>query len=80
MARGPVAHGHPSVLSLGSEVATVQSCEHDGEIVVSASSGQPVPGVPGQVDYELFSSTMQRTGTGWKLMTQSVGVGQCDGS
>ncbi len=80
VARGPVTIGHPSVSSLENDRATVHDCEHDAEIVVSAASGQPAPGVPGQVDFESISSTMQRTVTGWKLMTQSVGVGRCGGS
>jgi hypothetical protein len=77
IAKGPVHYGTPSVTALDANRATVQSCVHDAEIVVSAVSGQPAPGVPGQVDFELFISTMELTGSGWKLSSQRVGVGQC---
>jgi hypothetical protein len=77
VARGPVIYGHPRVTMLRNDLATVESCADDAEIVVSATSGQAVPGIPGQVDFELFSSTMHRTGGVWELETQSVGVGQC---
>jgi hypothetical protein len=39
-----------------------------------------VPSMLGQVDFELFSSTMELTASGWKLADQTVGVGQCSGS
>jgi hypothetical protein len=77
VARGPVDYGRPRVVTQGSGLATVQSCEHDGEVVVSLATGQPVPGDAGQVDFELFTSTMELTDTGWKLATQTVGVGTC---
>ena len=50
---------------------------HDGEVVVSSVTGRPVPGQAGQVDFELFTSTMEQTDSGWKLATQIVGVGSC---
>jgi hypothetical protein len=78
--RGTVQFGSAKVVAVKADLATVQSCERDGEIVVSAASGQPVPGMPGQVDFELFTSTMELTDSGWKLLTQSVEVAQCDGS
>ena len=80
IARGQVRYGPPSVQLVGAGEAVVQSCAHDAEIVVSASTGSPAPGVPGQVDFELFDSTMELTGGEWKLVTQRVGVGQCDRS
>jgi hypothetical protein len=77
VSRGPVDHGHPRVLAQRAGVATVQSCMHDAEVVVSSVTGRPVPGEASQVDYELLTSTMEQTDTGWKLATQSVGVGSC---
>jgi len=80
IARGRVRYGPPTVTLIGSDQATVQSCAHDAEIVVSATTGAPAPGVPGQVDFELFDSTMELSGGEWRLVTQRVGVGQCDRS
>jgi hypothetical protein len=76
---GPVSLGRPRVVALGSELATVQSCVYDREVVVSATTRRPVPGVLGQVDYELFTSIMERTAGGWKLANQIVKVGLCHG-
>lgn len=80
VATGPVAFGDPQVVTLGPDLATVRACVHDSEVVVSAATGRPVPGMLGQVDFELFSSTMELTASGWKLADQTVGVGQCSGS
>ena len=80
LARGRVEPGSPEVLAFQGTQAVVQSCDYDTEIAVWAASGRPVPGLPGQVDYELVTSTMELTGSGWKLSTQSVGTGQCHGS
>jgi hypothetical protein len=77
VSRGPVDHGHPQILAQRASVATVQSCMHDAEVVVSSVTGQPVPDEAGQVDFELFTSTMVQTDTGWKLATQTVGVDSC---
>lgn len=78
IARGPTVLGPADVLVTSARLATVTACGHDAEIVVSARTGQPVPGMPGQVDYVYFTSTMELTGSGWKLAAQSVGVGACD--
>ena len=78
-AEGVVRFGTPRVVSMQATLAEVRSCVHDGEIVVSATSGVPVAGVLGEVDYELFESTMESTPDGWKLMTQTVGAGACTG-
>lgn len=78
IARGRIRYGPPSVQLVGAAQATVQSCADDAEIVISASTGRPAPGVPGQVDFELFDSTMALSGGEWKLVTQRVGVGGCD--
>ncbi len=78
VAKGPVLYGTPAVTILGGGRATVRACVHDEEVVVWAATGQPVPGEPGRVDYELFESTMELTGSGWKLLTQRIGVDQCD--
>jgi hypothetical protein len=80
ISKGPVQYGQPKVVAFSANQAVVQSCEHDAEIAISAASGQPVPGMPGQVDFELFTSTMELTRSGWKLSTQTVGVGQCNRS
>jgi hypothetical protein len=80
IARGRIHYGPPSVKLVGPGEATVQSCADDAEIVISASTGSPAPGVPGQVDFELFDSTMELSGGEWRLVTQRVGVGQCDRS
>ena len=80
IARGGVRYGRPVVKLIGPDEAIVQSCAHDAEIVVSASTGAPAPGVPGQVDFELFDSTMELSDGEWRLVTQQVGVGQCDRS
>ncbi len=80
VATGAAQYGTPSIRLFGSELAQVTSCVHDAEIVVSASTGKPVPGVPGEVAFELLRSTMEFTGGGWKLASQTVGVGQCSGS
>jgi hypothetical protein len=79
-AEGPVEYGHPQVISRSEDSATVRTCVHDQEVVISLSSGQPVAGPPGQVAYELFVSTMIRTDSGWKLETQKIGVGRCQGT
>ena len=78
IARGPTTFGPAVVLVTSARLATVTACGHDAEIVVSARSGQPVAGMPGQVDYVYFTSTMELTSSGWKLADQSVGVGACD--
>ncbi len=80
VATGDTQYGPPTVRLVGSELAQVTSCLHDAEIVVSSATGKPVPGVLGQVAYELIRSTMELIGAGWKLASQSVGVGQCAGS
>ncbi len=77
IARGAVNYGKPEVVRVSAANATVTSCVYDAEVVVSVVSGRPVPGIPGQVDHELFESTMRSTTTGWKLSTQTVGVDRC---
>ena len=78
IARGPVNYGRPHVIACHGDLATVRTCAWDAEIVISAGSGQAAPGIPGQVDFELFTSTMKQTEGGWKLFSQVIGVGQCD--
>lgn len=80
VASGPVDLGVPRIVARGPQMATVRSCVHDSEVVMSAATDQPVAGVLGQVDFELFTSTMQRTDSGWKLADQVVEVGPCHGS
>ena len=78
VARGPVHYGTPHVAGLHGSDATVRACAMDAEIVVSETTGRPVPGLLGQVAFELFTSKMQLTKGGWKLVSQLVGEGQCD--
>jgi len=78
--RGPVQLGRPQVVAQQDGEARVQSCVHDEEIVISAATGVPAPGDPGQVDFLWITSTMQLTSSGWKLATQTVEVGQCHAS
>ena len=78
IAEGPVHYGTPRVIAFHGDQATVRTCARDAEIVVFAASGRAAPGILGQVDYELFTSTMRQTEGGWKLLTQVVGVGECD--
>lgn len=80
VATGGTQYGSPRIRLVGSGLAQVTSCLHDAEVVVSTATGRPVPGVLGQVDYELIRSTMELIGAGWKLAAQTVGVGQCAGS
>lgn len=79
VARGVAHYGTPTVRVLSPDLAEVTSCLHDAEIVVNAATGQPVPGVEGEVAFELLRSTMQLLGGGWKLASQTVGVDQCSG-
>ena len=78
IATGQDNFGTPHVIALHGDLATVRTCARDAEIVVFAKSGKPAPGIPGQVDFDLFTSTMKQTAAGWKLLTQAVGTGQCD--
>ena len=78
VATGPVHYGTPQVTGLHGAQATVRACAMDAEIVVSDTTGRPVPGILGQVAFELFTSKMQLTEGEWKLASQSVGEGQCD--
>jgi hypothetical protein len=77
VATGGTQYGQPTVRLVGSGLAQVMSCLHDAEVVVSTATGKPVQGILGQVEYELIRSTMELIGAGWKLASQTVGVGQC---
>jgi hypothetical protein len=78
LGQGSVDNGHPRVVAIDGDVATVRSCVDDSEIAVIAATGQPVPGILGEKDFALFTSTMQQGTNGWKLSSQTAGVGQCD--
>jgi hypothetical protein len=78
VATGPVHYGTPHVTVVQGAQATVRACAMDAEIVVSDTTGRPVPGMLGQVAFELFTSKMQLTEGEWKLASQVVGEGQCD--
>ncbi len=80
VARGPDFYGSPRVSTVTATGATVVSCVHGEEIVIFPRNGRPVPGVLGQPDYELVTSTMVPTSSGWKVADQTVRVGACAGS
>lgn len=77
VALGPVRYGDPRVVDDRAGLATIEACDYDAEIVVSAASEAPVPGDPGRVDFERITSTMELTATGWKLADQTVEVARC---
>jgi hypothetical protein len=77
VARGPVDLGYPTVVASTSSEATVRSCLHDGEIVVSRTTGQPVPGIDGRVADELVVSLMVKTEGEWMLSDQTVREDEC---
>lgn len=79
--RGPTYYGTPTVSALVGRRATVRACAYDQEIVVSLATGRPVPGVSGQVDYVAYTSLMELTSSGWKLLTQGVATAEeCEGT
>jgi hypothetical protein len=78
ISRGSMHFFTPHVDVLSSRLATVTACGHDAEVVVSAQTGRPVPGVAGQVDFEYFVSVMELTDSGWKLASQAIRVGPCE--
>jgi hypothetical protein len=80
IATGQITFGPALVRHGPSGAVQVQSCAHDAEIVVSASTGQPVAGIAGEVADELVTATMVSSGGEWKLEAQTVGVGQCAAS
>lgn len=79
IARGPVSFGSPSVQMEGSRRAVVRSCLNDGEVVITQSTGDPVPGPMGEVEFEAITSVMQWTAAGWVLTNQSVEPKRCNG-
>jgi hypothetical protein len=78
LAQGSADNGHPHVVAIVGNVATVRSCVDDREIAVYAATGQPVPGLLGEKDFELCTSTMRQGANGWKLSSQTAGVGKCN--
>ncbi len=80
VARGRASYGPTAVRMLGAQRAQVTACLHDAEVVVTATTGQPVPGIEGEVADELVTSTMELVTGTWKLASQTVGVGQCTAS
>lgn len=80
IARGPVSFGTPAVVAGSIRQATVRVCARDAEIVVSSRTKAPIAGIDGEVEDERFSSIMEQTDSGWKLASQTVGVGACDPS
>jgi RNase P/RNase MRP subunit p29 len=77
VARGPVDLGDPRIVASTSNEATVRSCLHDAEVVVSRATGQPVPGIEGRVADELVVSLMVETEGEWKLSDQTVREDEC---
>jgi len=78
IARGPTDYGSPRVTRLSARQAVIRACIHDSEIVVSASTGQPVPGSLGEIESALLTSEMELTEGGWKLLTQTVAQQECE--
>ena len=79
-AEGTSSSGSTTVTLEGPDLAKVQSCVNDQEIEIVSATGQPVPGVLGEPDFELVASLMRLTQDGWKLSDQTVVVGGCTGS
>ncbi|MGO8871612.1 MAG: hypothetical protein ACLQPH_09465 [Acidimicrobiales bacterium] len=77
VATGPIHLGPPHVTVAGERLAVVTACAHDAEIVVTSVTGRPVPGSLGEVENERFTSTMELTGSGWKLAAQTVEPNPC---
>jgi hypothetical protein len=79
--RGPTHYGTPTVTALEGHRATVRACAYDQEIVVSAATGRPVEGELGQADYVAYTSSMELTSSGWKLLTQRTPTtNKCEGT
>jgi hypothetical protein len=71
--------GTPSVVALqpnepDPSSATVKSCIDDSAILVSRSTGEPVPGIGGMPDWEGETSIMVLSQGTWKLSSQSAVV------
>jgi hypothetical protein len=77
IASGSDNHGSPVVSAVKGDVASVRTCEWDGEIGISASTRQPAPGELGHKGFALVNSTMVLTPDGWKLADETVGNGKC---
>ena len=80
VAKGETGYGSPRLVSSISDKGTVVSCIDEAEVEVSDRTGQPVPGVLGEADFELVTSTMRLTSNGWKLASQTVEEGKCSAS
>jgi hypothetical protein len=79
--RGPTYYGTPTVTALERDRATVRACADVRQIVVSAATGLPVAGELGQVGYVAYTSSMELTNSGWKLLTQRTpAVDRCEGT
>jgi hypothetical protein len=75
---GAPTYGPVAVLSVGGGRALVRDCLRDGQIVVSDQTGEPVPGVLGQVDVGELTSTLVLEPSGWKLEDSTVQIEACD--
>lgn len=80
VARGPVTYGNPRIVSRGTSRIEVVSCVNDRDIEIDATTGRPVPGLPGTASLEVVTSVMQQTPSGWKLAQQVVKASKCSGS
>jgi hypothetical protein len=74
--------GHDTVLRVNvvksrGGVATVVACTEGKEIVVFASTHQPVPGELGEVGLEGFTSIMVDTPSGWKVEQNEMTENTC---
>jgi hypothetical protein len=79
--RGPTHYGTPIVTALNGRRATVRACAYDQEIVISGATGRPVGGELGEADYVAYTSSMELTSSGWKLLTQwTPTTNKCEGT
>jgi hypothetical protein len=79
---GYISVGHDTVLRVNVAksrglVATVVACTEGKEIVVFASTHQPVPGELGEVGLEGFTSIMVDTPSGWKVEQNEMTENTC---
>lgn len=77
VARGSQDLGSPKVISLtpatDPQTAIVQSCIHDGLVLINGKTGKPVPGLAGQVTWALERTTLRHIeGVGWLVADNVV--------
>lgn len=77
LAQGWQDLGFPRVISLtpstDPRIAVVQSCIHDGLVLINGHTGRPVPGLPGRVTWGLERTTLRHVeGVGWLVADNVV--------